>query len=95
MLLFYYRSNRSKYQFERCAFSQSMLHIRTFCQEIDKVNWNMNELNVHRYGTNFLYVFNQILDTQAPLIKTKNSKNQAKRNAKPWISNSILKSIKT
>ena len=27
-LLFYYRSNRSKYRFERCAFIQRTLHIR-------------------------------------------------------------------
>ena len=66
-----------------------------FCQDLDKVNWNMNELDVNQYGTNFLRVFNQILDTHAPLIKTKNSKNQAKRNALPWISKCILKLIKT
>ena len=66
-----------------------------FCQDLDKVNWTMNELDVHQYGTNFLHVFNQILDTHAPLKKIKNSKNQAKQNAKPWISKSILKLIKT
>ena len=43
-----------------------------FCQSLDKVNWNMNELDVHQYGTNFLHVFNQILDTHTTLIKTKN-----------------------
>ena len=39
-------------------------------------------------------VFNQILDIHAPITQLKNSKQQQKRNTKPWITKDILKMIK-
>ena len=39
-------------------------------------------------------VFNQILDVHAPVTQMKYSKQQNKRNAKPWITPDILKMIK-
>ena len=63
-------------------------------QDLDKIDWDPNEIEVHQYGQNFLNVFNQVLDIHAPLTKINLSKNEAKRNAKPWITTNILKLIK-
>ena len=65
-----------------------------FNKDLGKINWNTNELNVHQYGSNFLNVFNQVIDIHAPLTKVKDSKNHTKKNAKPWITHNILKLIK-
>ena len=68
--------------------------IDKFNKDLDKINWDTNDLNAHQYGNNFLHVFNQVLDIHAPLTKVKDSKNRIKQNAKPWITNNILKLIK-
>ena len=47
-----------------------------------------------QYGSNFLNVFNQILDVHAPMTEIKQSKKQRRQNAKPWITNNILKLIR-
>ena len=46
------------------------------------------------YGNNFLHVFNQILDIHTPISEIKISKKQNQQNAKPWITNDILKPIR-
>ena len=66
-----------------------------FNQDLDKSNWDTTRLNdVNQYSDNFMNVFNQILDVHAPITQMKNSKQQQKRNAKPWITQDILKMIK-
>ena len=70
------------------------MNIEAFNNDLHKIDWDVKELNAHQYGNNFLNAFNQILDIHAPLTKVNYSKNQAKRNAKPWICNDILKLIK-
>ena len=74
------------------------MNTQYFKNDLDKINWDLTELDdINQYGNNFLHVFNQILDIHAPLTKvkdSKDSKNYAKRNAKPWITKDILKSIK-
>ena len=65
-----------------------------FNEDLDKINWDTNELNVHQYGNNLLNVFDQVLDVHAPLTKVKDSKNHEKQKAKPWITKNILKLTK-
>ena len=63
--------------------------------DLNKVDWETKELtDVNHYCNNFLHIFNQILDVHAPMTEVKVSKKQAKQNAKPWITNEILKLIK-
>ena len=64
----------------------------SFCRDLNRIDWDKSNLeDANQYGKNFLNVFNQVLDIHAPLTKTKPSKQQTKRNAKPWIKNDILK----
>ena len=66
-----------------------------FNQDLDKINWDTTGLDdANQYGENFMNVFNQILDIHAPITQLKNSKQQQKRNTKPWITKDILKMIK-
>ena len=71
------------------------INIEIFNQDLDKINWDTKDFtDVNHYSTNFLHIFNQILDVHAPMVEVKVSKKQAKRNAKPWITTEILKLIK-
>ena len=71
------------------------INIDSFNQDLDKIDWDTSNLNnVHLYGNNFLNVFNQVLDIHAPITAIKPSKKDIKRNAKPWITNDILKLIR-
>ena len=86
------KSNRS--QEHRYIRKFKNIDTDDFNQDLDKIDLDPNEIEVHQYGQNLLNVFNQVLDIHAPLTKIKPSKNDAKRNAKPWITTSILKLIK-
>ena len=50
--------------------------------------------DANQYGNNLLNVFNQILDVHAPMTEIKQSKKHRRQNAKPWITNDILKLIR-
>ena len=47
--------------------------------------------DANQYGNNFLNVFNQILDVNAPMTDIKQSKKQRRQNAKTLITKNILK----
>ena len=71
------------------------INISLFNQDLDKVNWDTSGLeNASLYGNNILHVFNQTLDIHAPITEIKISKKQNQQNAKPWITNEILKLIR-
>ena len=62
---------------------------------MNKIKWDTEGFeDPSLYGNNFIHTFNQLLDVHAPITKTKCSKKQNKKYAKPWISNDILKLIK-
>ena len=72
------------------------MNVDAFCQDLDRIDWDStNVKDVDLYGSNFLHVFNQILDIHAPITEIKRSKREERRNAKPWITNDIVKLIKT
>ena len=50
--------------------------------------------DANQYGNNFLNVFNQILDVDAPMTEIKQSKKHRRQNAKPRITNNNLKFIR-
>ena len=67
-----------------------------FCQDLDRIDWDSTKVkDVDLYGSNLLHVFNQNLDIHAPVTEVKISKRDNRRNAKPWITNDIVKLIKT
>ena len=41
------------------------MNIEAFNKDLDQIDWDVKELNVHQYGNNFLDVFNQILNIHA------------------------------
>ena len=55
----------------------------------------MEDEDVNRYGTNFINVFNQILNGHAPIKEIKMTKSKLKQKTKPWVNNDILSLIKT
>ena len=55
----------------------------------------MENEDVNQYGSNFINVFNQILEIHAPIKEIKLTKTKIKQKTKPWINNDILKQIKT
>ena len=66
-----------------------------FNEDLQRIDWTLNETdNLDQYGSNFLNIFNQILDIHAPKITIKQSPIQTKQKAKPWINNNIRKLIK-
>jgi len=66
-----------------------------FNQDLNSIDWRMENEDVNLYGSNFMNVFNQILDTHAPTKKIKLTKSKIKQKCKPWINNDIIKLIKT
>ena len=72
------------------------INLDAFRQDLDKLDQDSTDVkHVDLYGSTFLHVFNRILDIHAPITKIKISKRSDKRNAKPWITNDIVKLIKT
>ena len=67
------------------------IYTNAFNRDQDEIDLEPNGIEVHQYGQNFLNIFNQVLGIHAPLTKVNLSKNDAKRNAKPWITTTILK----
>jgi len=65
-----------------------------FNKDLCKIDWNTDEIDdTNQYTTNFLHVFNEVLDNHAPKIEVRITKKQAKKKTKPWISKEILKLI--
>ena len=89
------KSNTMKKSIGKFKRNYHNINTQYFKNDLDKINWDLTDLDdINQYGNNFLHVFNQILDIHAPLTKVKDSKNFAKRNAKPWITKDILKLFK-
>ena len=66
-----------------------------FNQDLERINWSISQSDdVNQYGTNFLNVFEQVLNVHAPLTETKVTRKKIKQKSKPWINNGILKLIK-
>ena len=70
------------------------INCNDFSKDLDSVNWTMENEDVNQYGSNFINVFNQILDTHAPIKEVKLTKAKIKQKSKPWINNDILNLIK-
>ena len=71
------------------------VNIDAFNEDLDKINWQTDGMqDVDQYITNFLNVFNQILDIHAPMTEIKQSKKYIKQNTTPWITNYIIKLIR-
>ena len=70
------------------------INITKLNQDLNCINWTMESDDVNQYGTNFINVFNQILNVHAPIKEIKMTKSKLKQNAKPWINNDILNLIK-
>ena len=63
--------------------------------DLDRINWTYEANDdVNQYGSNFLNVFNQLLDIHAPLKTVKPTKSKTKQKSKPWINDNIIKLIK-
>ena len=66
-----------------------------FNQDLNSIDWTIGNEDVNQYGSNFINVFNQILEIHAPIKEIKLTKTKIKQKTKPWINNDILKQIKT
>ena len=63
-----------------------------FNSDLNKINWEMNDLDVNQYTSNFVNIIDQLLDRHIPLQKM--SVNKRKQKSKPWINDNILNAIK-
>ena len=70
------------------------INITQLNQDLNCINWTMESDDVNQYGTNFINVFNQILNVHAPMKEIKMTKSKLKQNAKPWINNDTSNLIK-
>ena len=63
--------------------------------DLNRIDWTY-EVNddFNQYGSNFLNVFNQLLDIHAPLKSIKPPRAKIKQKSKPWINDNIIKLIK-
>ena len=62
---------------------------------LKNINWDIQSTDdINQYGSNFLNVFNQVLDTHAPITEIKLTKAKIKQKMKPWINDDIIKLIK-
>ena len=67
-----------------------------FNQDLNRIDWSTSDSeDVDRYGSNFLHVFEQLLDIHAPPTKTKLTNKRIKQNSKPWVNKDIIKLIKS
>ena len=66
-----------------------------FTHDIDNINWNehIKDENINDSVSIFLKLFDSVLDIHAPIKQLTN--NQVKLRDKPWITNGIIKSIRT
>ena len=71
------------------------VNCQKFNQDLNSIDWTMEDEDVNRYGTNFINVFNQILNGHAPIKEIKMTKSKLKQKTKPWVNNDILSLIKT
>ena len=64
-------------------------------QDLNSIDWTMQDNDdINQYGSNFLNVFQQIIETHAPLTEIKLTKANIKQKLKPWINDEIIKMIK-
>ena len=71
------------------------IDIDKFNQDLNSIDWTMQDTDdINQYGTNFLNVFTQVLDTHAPLTEIKLTKAKLKQITKPWIKDDIIQLIK-
>ena len=55
-----------------------------FNQDLQSIDWTLQESDdLNQYGTNFINVFNQLLNVHAPEVSTKQTHSNTKRKAKP------------
>ena len=71
------------------------VNCQKFNQDLNSIDWTMEDEDVNRYGTNFINVFNQILNGHAPIKEIKMTKSKLKQKTKPWVNNDILSLTKT
>ena len=71
------------------------INLSKFNQDLNSIDWRMENEDVNLYGSNFMNVFNQILDIHAPTKEIKLTKSKIKQKSKPWINDEIIKLIKS
>ena len=69
------------------------LETNNLIEELNKIDWSLSEpIKVSQYTSDFVHSFESLLDKHAPFKKL--TKNQMRRNEKPWIDQEILSKIK-
>ena len=88
------KSNNNNKPITKTIRKYKEINTDEFNKDLCKIDWHTDEIDdTNQYTTNFLHVFNEVLDNHAPKTEVKITKKQAKKKAKPWISKEILKLI--